>query len=430
MKDQITQLPGMRDLDGVQFSGYASMNGKHCKAGTDESLFYWFAGSHDYADRPTILWTNGGPGSSSFWGFFLENGPLEVGTGASWNPLAEGTVTARPTGWNKQANFLIFEHPLSVTLSVAKDEDNIPQNVGNGIEQLYESLQSFLDLHPEIRKQPLLIAGESYGGTYVPLLCQQIQQKNSTRTPINLRGQFIVSGWVNPEVQQSMDAEYAFTHGLLDEQQKVHCEGLYQQCKLAIDKSNGPNGTDKDKAKASEVCAGMENYIREASGRSYTTNILQEGDPSTVPVMTYLNREDVRTAIHAVSAKTYPITAFFSNPIYTYYKVGMQDSVADVLEELINSGLQTMITSGLDDGTDVNFMGVGKYLGLLKGEVFDGFRTTATKPWTVPSKKQPLGSFREYANFSWLKVVGGGHLSVRDQPKIIDKIMETFFKES
>ena len=74
-------LPALGKIDGVQFAGYASVRGETGSNGadaTDESLFYWFVGTDDYAKRPTILWTNGGPGSSSFWGFFLENGPYVI----------------------------------------------------------------------------------------------------------------------------------------------------------------------------------------------------------------------------------------------------------------------------------------------------------------------------------------------------------------
>src|SRR3954469_8962212 len=112
--DRVTKLPDLGPIDGVQFAGCAP-----CMK--NESIFYWFAGTSDYADRPTILWTNGGPGSSSFWGFFLENGPYEVES-AVGGPI----VRPREHAWNRHANFMIVEHPLSVTLSFANDPADIP----------------------------------------------------------------------------------------------------------------------------------------------------------------------------------------------------------------------------------------------------------------------------------------------------------------
>lgn len=431
-QDQVTSLPGLRKMEGVQFSGYASVNKSHCKEGTDESLFYWFAGTEDYTKRPTILWTNGGPGSSSFWGFFVENGPFQVGPGANytmegWKDLPAGAITTRPTGWNHRANYLIFEHPLSVTLSKAEDADNIPKNVGNGIDQLYEALLSFLAKHPEVAEQEILIAGESYGGTYVPLLVQAIQNGNANGRPkINLKGQFIASGWVHPEVQQKFDSEYAFTHGLINQQQKEQCDLLYDQCQIAIKETKPGEPTSEAAAK---TCMKMADYIYEQSGRSYRLNILQEGDPGLQVEMVYLNRQDVRDAIHAKSTKDVEITGFFSNPIYNGYLTGLQNSYASLLESIVNGGLQTMIVSGLDDGTDVNFLGVDAYLKLLQGPSFAKFQQANPTPWYTPSQEQPLGSIQKGGNFSWVKVVAGGHMCVRDQPKIIDLIMKEFWNE-
>ena len=49
----------------------------------NHNLFYWFF-RHKDPNAPLMLWLNGGPGASSMFGLFLENGPLRVtktGTG-------------------------------------------------------------------------------------------------------------------------------------------------------------------------------------------------------------------------------------------------------------------------------------------------------------------------------------------------------------
>lgn len=44
----------------------------------DHNLFYWFFRNTKNIDAPLVLWINGGPGSSSMFGLFLENGPLRI----------------------------------------------------------------------------------------------------------------------------------------------------------------------------------------------------------------------------------------------------------------------------------------------------------------------------------------------------------------
>ena len=74
--DRVTELPEIGEVKGTQFAGVASIHAKQDRPkDKDIGLFYWFAGDEDYAKKPTILWSNGGPGSSSLWGFFIENGP-------------------------------------------------------------------------------------------------------------------------------------------------------------------------------------------------------------------------------------------------------------------------------------------------------------------------------------------------------------------
>ncbi|HYG14738.1 MAG TPA: hypothetical protein VEC12_03225, partial [Bacteroidia bacterium] len=175
--EQLSSLPGFGPVQGVQFAGYSSVRGVTGNNGadkSDENLFYWFAGQKNYADAPTIIWSNGGPGSSSFWGFFLENGPYDI-TGGSGTPV----IAARKNGWNNYTNYMMFEQPLSVTVSFANDAEDIPKTPEMGTAQYYQALLNFIARHPEIENNPVILAGESYAGTYLPLLAKAILDGNA-----------------------------------------------------------------------------------------------------------------------------------------------------------------------------------------------------------------------------------------------------------
>src|SRR6218665_3802587 len=269
--DLVTHLPGYGKVDETQFAGYASVRGKTGNNGADaadEKLFYWFVGAPDYEKKPTILWTNGGPGSSSFWGFFLENGPYSIS--ADGKKLAK-----RPQAWNNYANYMIFEHPLSVTLSHAEKVADIPANVDVGIDQLYQALLNFLALHPEIAKTPIILAGESYAGTYLPLLAKAILEGNRKGlAKIDLRVMVLCDAWVDPMVQMAQDTNWALSHGLISQSQKQTLDEAYK-----------------------ERLPEINNAIQQLCG-VYMTNTAQLADPSFKPIYAYLNDPAVREVLH------------------------------------------------------------------------------------------------------------------------------------
>src|SRR5690606_17652964 len=102
--------------------------------------------------------------------------------------------------------------------------------VEEGIDQLYQSLLNFLDLHPEIAKNPIILAGESYAGTYLPLLAQAI--KNGKRK-LKLDMVVLCDAWVDPWTQMATDTSYAHSHGLISAAQKKQLDKEYAGKKLA-----------------------------------------------------------------------------------------------------------------------------------------------------------------------------------------------------
>ena len=56
-------------------------------------------------DAPLMLWLQGGPGGSSLFGLFNENGPLVVDS--------SGKVSLRKINWNTDYNMLYIDNPVS-----------------------------------------------------------------------------------------------------------------------------------------------------------------------------------------------------------------------------------------------------------------------------------------------------------------------------
>jgi vitellogenic carboxypeptidase-like protein len=406
--DRVLTLPGLKTpghkVEGVQFAGYSPVTGSANPVGPDEGLFYWFAGTGDYAKRPTIIWTNGGPGSSSFWGFFLENGPYEIAMAEGPDPAP--VLTPRAHAWNQYANYLVFEHPLTVTISFAREED-APKTVEQGMEQYYQSLLNFLVKHPEIAKNPIVLAGESYAGTYLPLLAKLIVEGNTKPggTKLNLCGTVLLDAWVDPWVQMASNTAYAFNHGLISAEQKE-----------ILDKN---------------VSLPTVNFEIETLSGCYMANIAQTADPSFDPVMKYLNDDDFRKAVHAPAVGPGTrVTQNWSEVISKNYTPQVNDSFAHIVKELLEGTAieggakqRILVISGLNDAKDCNFLGTGEWLNKLDGIAAAEFKMAVTKQWRSPDNKQVLGFEQNGGLLSWLKVLNAGHLAVLDQPLLIQYIL-------
>lgn len=393
--DQITSLPEIGPLADTQFAGYASIFHPPRKQKESE-LFYWFAGTKNYQKQPTILWSNGGPGSSSFWGLFIENGPFVFKEGKS----GKFELKPNPNGWNHQTNYLMFEHPLGVTLSFCDDKSkNLPQNVAQGVDQLYRALLNFMAMHPELADNPLVLAGESYAGTYLPLLAKAILEGNQQpgNLKLDLKTVVLCDAWVDPVTQMATDTTYALGRGLITPEQKAMLDEKYQH--------NYPQ---------------VNQAIQEICG-CYMTNLAQTADPPFHPVLDYINRADVRKAIH-VDSKV-KVAHSWSQAISNNYAFGVNDSYAGLVQEQIEAGMQYIVISGLNDAKDCNFLGTGAWLGKLQGDIVQKFHQAGTTQWK-DSANNVLGFIQNGGGLSWVKVLNAGHMAARDQPKLIELIKQ------
>jgi carboxypeptidase C (cathepsin A) len=86
-----------------QYTGWVNVPGEF-----PTNLFFWFVEARQPTDLLTI-WLNGGPGSSSLYGFFTGNGPCEVfETGFN-----EYKTAARDWGWDRVSNMLFIDQVSS-----------------------------------------------------------------------------------------------------------------------------------------------------------------------------------------------------------------------------------------------------------------------------------------------------------------------------
>ncbi|KAF0698417.1 Aste57867_10946 [Aphanomyces stellatus] len=194
----VTTAPSYCDPSVKHEFGYIQLPHKV----NDHYFYSFFESRHNPATDPLVVWLEGGPGSSSTWAMFNVNGPCFIGDNLN-------STAKNPFSWTEHSNMLWLDQPTNVGFSVgdAADDDRDEADVGRNF---YAFMQSWLKQHPQYQARPLYIAGQSYGGHYVPAAAQYIvrEQAKAALAPdaihINLQGISIGNGFTNPVIQAPM----------------------------------------------------------------------------------------------------------------------------------------------------------------------------------------------------------------------------------
>jgi len=204
------------------YSGYLTVNKT-----LQSNIFFWFfpAQSGD-ANAPFTVWLQGGPGSSSLFGLFAEQGPIMVDKEQKLHP--------RDITWNSKYHLLFIDQPVGTGYSFTKSEDGYVHNEDEVARDLYAMLTQFFVIYHEYASAPFYVTGESYGGKYVPAIVYKIHVENpEAKVKINLKGMAIGDGLIDPYNEWDYGpAMYQF--GLIDERQLEYVNLQTQLARNAI----------------------------------------------------------------------------------------------------------------------------------------------------------------------------------------------------
>ncbi|KAF8398711.1 hypothetical protein HHK36_014568 [Tetracentron sinense] len=357
--DRVKNLPGQPAVNFQHYAGYVKLRPKDEKA-----LFYWFFEAEEgVAEKPLVLWLNGGPGCSSIaYGAAQELGPFLARNNGS-------QLILNKFSWNKVANILFLEAPVGVGFSYSNKSEDL-QILGDRItaDDSHAFLLQWFQRFPSFKSHDFYIAGESYAGHYVPQLSELIYERNkgaSKDSYINFKGFMIGNAVINDATDQTGFVEYAWSHAIIS-------DDLYRSIIKECDFKNG-NQTSLCNVQIrgffqayseidiysiyTPICLGSlggtsRNF---AVGPRFFTqhelwhNIPSGYDPCTEDyVEKYFNRQDVQAALHAnVTKLSYPYTAC-SGVIRSWND--SPDTVLPIIQKLLNAGLRVWVYSGDTDG--------------------------------------------------------------------------------
>lgn len=396
--DKITKLPGFGLIKNKQYAGYFAIN-------QSAGLFYWYVENEKTApDSPIVLWLNGGPGASSLYGFFMENGPYEV--------TSKHTLQKRTNSWTQFVDYMVIDQPVGVGYSYGSSTNYVDES--QAMDQLYDALIFFFTQHPELANKPLYLAGESYAGKYLPQLATRLIYNKK----IKLQGIILGDPWINPRLQQKANIDYAYYHGLIDKRAQVKLKSLYKQCVHEIDKHSPTT------PKANHICEQMQSYIKKECGGLNLANIATGTEPDDTQMVTYLNNSLVRQALHIPSQA--PAFKTFSDSAAQKLETGEQDSVAYLYPQLLSAGIRILIYNGLEDGKDSNFLSTELLISALEWPGRNNFANATTCVWK--NNNQINGYAKTAQGLTQVKIRGAGHLAPIDQPERVLNILQHFIE--
>lgn len=151
----------------IKFPNYVGPDLKALSGYSSNRLFYVL-----FENNPTdlLIWIQGGPGCSGLFGMMSENGPVESKDGKN--------LSYRETNWMTGLNvsLLFLEQPLNTGFS---------KGSGNVLTDLEAAEENALFLEEIAEKFPSfsnwIIAGESHGGLYVPLMLKALEERKSEK---------------------------------------------------------------------------------------------------------------------------------------------------------------------------------------------------------------------------------------------------------
>lgn len=395
--------PSLNVSSTKQYSGYLDFGEDY-----NNHLFFWFFESrNDPKKDPIILWLNGGPGCSSVIGLFFELGPSSIDE--NLNPKFN------PYSWINNASIIFIDQPVNVGLSYS-DDNTEPVSSVDAARDVYALLDTFFQKFPEYAQNDFHIAGESYGGHYIPALGVEIcSHKNRS---FKLSSLIIGNGLTDPAVQYTSYRDIACGQGgypsrlnsSICEQMKEYtsiCLTLINLC--YIHQSHWPCLT------ATIYCNNKLHLPYLNEGYSFYDIRLKCDDcyPEVEYGTRFMNQSYVQEALGVPSHINFRTCNFEINKEFMNDGDWMRPYHYNVTS-LLNDGVPVLIYAG-DADFAVSWLGTERWTYALPWNNSTKFQAEPLKPWNLDGVE--VGQVRSFGPLTLARISGGGHMTPHDQPK-------------
>jgi carboxypeptidase C (cathepsin A) len=405
------------------YTGYLNSGSKHF-------YFAYFESRSKPKEDPLVLWLNGGPGCSSMMGLFMELGPCFVNEGGE-------SARENPDSWTNVASVFFLDQPIGVGFSYSS---NSSAHGGEGgtfaaSEDIYAFMRLWYKAFPESKTLPFSIAGESYGGHYIPVFAEHINQMNrlsAADEQIPLESVMIGNGIFSDLKQASSYYDIPCTNvtgigPLLDEPVCEKMAAAVPRCEYLLKACHRFPDPLICQASAQYCSKELENPYFKSGLNYYDISKPCEGYlcyPIIESITKYLRTDKVREAFGVDKAA--PQFEGCSNKVGREFQK-VNDYIIDTrpyVATLLDTGIRVMIYVGTYDWI-CNFVGNERVFGSLKWKGLADFR------YQQENNKQVWdgGLWWESGLLRYVRVNGAGHMVPHDKPVEALKMFKTWLNK-
>ncbi|KAJ8482319.1 hypothetical protein ONZ51_g5445 [Trametes cubensis] len=384
-------------------------------------FFYFFESRRDPDKDDVIYWTNGGPGGSSSVGLFTELGPCRA--------ASSNSTERHPWSWNEQANIFFVDQPVDVGFSYADYGESTTTTL-EAANDIAAFISIFFEHFTKLKGRALHLAGESYGGRYIPVFASTIYDRNAELekagiAPINLASIMIGNGCTDfgtmmpsyydaqcadPTFPPVLDisscvkmkqmlprCEQRYTASCVDKFDAIDCKAAASFCNEALS-SFFKNHNPYDRSRLCSGMAGMTEcypvvrYLEDFLSNNKTQDLLGV-DPPKRGNFSFGSRkvaEDFDTAVD-----------WFSFPAQYY------------LAALLERGIRALVYVGATDYI-CNWIGNDKMTLNLEWTKQAEYRSQPLRTWIVDGNV--AGMTRSGGGLTFATITGAGHFAPYDKP--------------
>ncbi|OSX56451.1 hypothetical protein POSPLADRAFT_1160107 [Postia placenta MAD-698-R-SB12] len=406
------------------YTGYIDVEARHL-------FFYFFESRRDPDKDDVIFWTNGGPGCSSSLGLFME---LDLSSNLVIGPCrvtSPDNMTYNPYSWNEQANIFFIDQPVGVGFSYADYGESV-NTTPEAAKDIAAFVAIFFEHFSKFKGRAFHMAGESYGGRYIPVFAAEVYDQNvklvdAGMTPINLSSIMIGNGCTDdltmlssyydmqcrpmsvPPIQDIASCirmkqalprcEKWFTESCRDQFDSIGCEAANVFCYSEI--AEPFDRTGYNPYDISQFCDGtVEDTL------CY---------PVTKAISTYLDRPDVRSTIGADPSFTGNFSGCSDAVGMAFYEA--DDSLFPTqfyIAALLERGIRALIYVGANDWI-CNWVGNERMTLALEWSGQQDFAAEPLRGWKVDGDF--VGLTRTAGPLTFVTIDGAGHMVPYDKPK-------------